>query len=689
MAKGILIAEKPSLMRTIQTVYNANKSKLGYELDFLAQAGHIVTLKMPDEINPALKKWSFDNLPLDYHYAYKIIPGKEELAKSIQAAINSGKYDFVVHAGDADNEGELLVRLPLMLFNNKLPVKRFWTNSLADSDVLAALQNLFDDKLKNSTYEAALLRSHVDNRYGMNLTVALSVKLNMPKTVIRIGRVKAAIVSLVVAREKEIKEFNGKPKYLEQFLYKDCAFVRGDKEYATEADAKAGLPKADSAKVLSAEEKNSSKSAPKLYNIASLQMAANEKYKMSAKHTQDIVQTLYEKKLLTYPRTSCEYISPNIDGKTVFQNVKKYLELECDFADWDAVKTNTRYANEKEVNKESHTAIIPTDVKTTGELTGDEAKIYELVARRFAAIFAKEKKIHSVKVTADCGGHEFEYSDSEDVEPGYELVLDPNYKKKVMPHVSFVRGMEMKPITLGTKEVKPKAPSRYTDGSLIKKMENPGEEYEDEQKNKTKFSIGTPATRAAIIEECVSTGYITKEKNSFVATPLAEKVVETFGFLPLFDIVTSGHWESLIANVKNGTANRAEIEEMLIGDLNSQIEDLRKIQTIRMRPAGLCKCPKCKTGDLYKSKNKPLYFCGNWNNEANKCQFGLYEEHMGHKFTAKEVENLCAGKTITIHVTKKDGSKDWDQKVKLVLTENWAKIDHVMDKTKKGAGKEL
>ena len=375
-------------MKEISEVYRKYRSEFPDEITFKAQAGHLVGLKLPDEIDETYKKWSFDNLPINVPYIYKVNKDKHTLIQEIKQEIASGKYDYIIHAGDPDGEGELLVRLVLTYLKNALPVKRFWTNDLTEGAIRASLKNLIDDSEKDNIYSAALLRQHLDYRFGMNMTVALTVKSG---ATMRIGRVKAPIIRLIVDREKEIENFVDSSKFRQKFDYQGCEFVR-EEDFETEMAARNALPKTNSAVTTNVEHKNIKKKAPKLYKLSTIQTDAHSKYKFSGAETLSIIQSLYEKKFVSYPRTDCEYISSHEDVDSIIKNTEGLIGLPPGtLRNPAAILKDKTYANDKVIATEGHTALIPTGIVPHG-LSDKEEKIYEMILRRFLAIFAPRRK---------------------------------------------------------------------------------------------------------------------------------------------------------------------------------------------------------------------------------------------------------------------------------------------------------
>lgn len=657
--KGILIAEKPSLMREIESVYKSHKSELNMDLDFLAQAGHLVGLKLPKEIDEErYGKWDLKFLPEIYPYEYHVISGKNELVSKIRTAVNNGGYDFVVHAGDPDGEGELLVRLVLDYVGNTLPVKRFWSNDLTENAILGALKNLRDDSELDTVYEAALVRQHADYQFGMNVTSAATLKLG---ELCKLGRVKAPIIAMIVEREKAIRNFVEKTTYKPAFDYKSCDFV-SDKVFDEEKDAIAFNPANTEATVVDVKVDRKKKKAPKLFKLSTLQTEAHRVLKMNGAETLATLQLLYEKKATSYPRTDCEYISSAVDiggiAKHVLNEIngidKAYL-----VRDPSEVLSDKTYANDKAIASEGHTAIIPTGNGLANSATEREKALYELICRRFLAMFAGEKVTESTKVIAIPKGSDKEYvfSESIDIEAGFEMILNSKYELKTGKGVSYAKGMELNPIKYMVKEVVSKPPARYNDGSLIAALDKP-EAFEGDD-GKVKFKIGTPATRANIIKECQENGYFTLKGGSYYATKKAESVVDAFPDVSLFNPVESGHWEDIFNHIRSGSVRFENAEEELIEAMKETVNKMKNSDVQKLAKQGgadsLGICPKCGKDIL---KGKFGSYC------SGKCGMSV-SKYMGKALTDTQVKSLLQGKKVLVKgLVSKSTGKTYDIYIK-------------------------
>lgn len=652
MMKAILIAEKPSLMREIQGVYNKHRGEVGLDIDFKAQAGHLVGLKLPKEISEEkYGKWDMASLPEEYPYEYKVLSGKHDLVNQIKSAVKSGGYDFVIHAGDPDGEGELLVRLVLNYVGNRLPVKRFWSNDLTEGAILNALKNLRDDSELDTVYDAALVRQHADYQFGMNVTSAATLKLG---DLCKLGRVKAPIIAMLVEREKAIRNFVEKTTYKPVFTYNGCEFA-SEKVFDEKLDAEKFNPSTDTAIVKEAKYDRKKKKAPKLFKLSTLQTEAHKVLKMNGADTLATLQLLYEAKATSYPRTDCEYISSAVDIGSIAKSILREVPVDTSLLKRDPseVLADKNYANDKAIATEGHTAVIPTGNGLPASASKKEKDLYELICRRFLAMFAEDKETESAKVVAYPNGMEEAYSftESTDVNPGFEMVLNPSYEMKKGKGVRFENGMTLNPIAFGVKEVVSKPPARYNDGSLIAALDKP-EAFEGED-GKVKFKIGTPATRANIIEECQNNGYFTTKGGVFYATQKAETVVDAFPGVALFNPVESGRWEDIFNKVRSGSVGSEEAEEELINAMKETVKMMKDAETEKIEKESanaLGKCPKCGA-DIVKGKFGP--YC------AGKCGMSV-GKYLGKTLTDAQIKNLLAGKKILVKGLTSKAGKTYD-----------------------------
>ena len=668
--KALLIAEKPSLMRSIQAVYNKHKAEIPFEIDFLSQAGHLIALKMPSEIDEEkYKRWKMENFPINVPYIYHVSKGKNELISKIRTAIKGGNYDFIINAGDPDQEGQLLIDETLNYIGNKVSVKRFWSNDLTEEAVLNALLNLKNNEDYINIYNSALVRQHADYQFGMNITGVSTLKFG---EIYKVGRVKAAIIRILVDRELAIRNFVEKTTYKRAFTYQNKAEFIDETIYDEKDKALQALPKTNSATVVDVKETISNTKAPKLFKLSTLQQEAHKQLGFNGAKTLAVLQNLYEAKVTSYPRTDCEYISSKEDltgllRKIAFPNTDDYISKVAQ------IKNDATYCNDKAISTEGHTAILPTGKNPKG-LGEDEQKLYNLILRRFIAIFCDPKKTKNITIKAyadnDKSQGEYIFKESIDLDMGYDKVLNPGAKPRQSCGITFTKGMELTPIKFDIKECVSKPPARYNDGSIIKVLDKP-EEYIGNDDKKVSYSIGTPATRSTIIEECKKCGYFTVQKGAFYATPKAEKIIKELGDIPLFSITNSGRWENMLDDIRKGKENAENVEQTLLNECHNIVYDIKnrnieKDKSISSASGGKssasgnslesCNCPAC--GASIASGQYGAYCSG-------KCGM-VISKFMGKQLSNPQVVSLLSGKKVLLKGLPKKNGETYDAYIKMV-----------------------
>ncbi len=653
--KALLIAEKPSLMRKIRDVVNQKGFK--DEITFVAQAGHLLTLKTPAEIDHKYKKWELQTVPVVYPYEYKISDGKEKLLKDIKTELQKDSYDYIINAGDPDQEGELLIRENLVYLNNKLPVKRFWVNDLTPTSIINALNNMKDDSEYDSIYEAALTRQHLDYQFGMNVTQSITLKMG---DLCKLGRVKAPIVYLIATRENEIKNFVKETWYQSAFLHKDVKFIN-----ETKYKNKAEVPVVESEFAKVNEVKSNVKTVPlaKLFKLSTLQTESYRQLKWSGKKTLEVLQRLYDAQAVSYPRTDCEYISSNENLENIFNTVINEVNVSPDLITRTAadVKKDTRFCNDTAIAKEGHTAIIPTGNGFKGT-DADEEALYEIIARRFIVAFSRPKFVKTTQITATPDGKTFYVAKHvEDVDVGYVYIINPDYRPK--PTLPFIceKGDILSPIEFIIHEAENKPPQRYNDGSIIKALDNP-KGYKDANGNIIKYEIGTQATRASIIDECQKNGYFDKKNGAYYATEKALTLIKEFGHIPLFNPVTSGVWESRLKAIREGNESGLTVEKNLINEMISTVTKIKESEitaSINKTAKEIGTCPNCGAPFI---DGRYGAYC------SKKCGFTI-NQAFGHKFTLAEQKKLLEGKSLKLTGLKSKVGKTYSATITPVAIE--------------------
>lgn len=700
--QALLIAEKPDLMRKIEACYRAHRSEIPYSITFTAQRGHLVTLKKPDELDEDLKEWSWDTLPIhpEEHggWQYKIIEeprsGNFMTAKErydeIKNELKSGKYDFVIHAGDPDQEGELLVRCVLDHMKNTLPVKRFWTNDLTERHILYALKNLRDDDndpmLKN-LLAAAYGRQHSDYRVGMNASRGATLSMG---TRVAVGRVKSVMLSLVCKREDEIAHFVPKTsygvqaRYTEGFtgiLFNDRGVVKdeetGEEEkdgviwFDTEKEAKdliRGLSR--KMEVISYKGKRQETRAPKLFKLATAQIEAG-KMGYSAADTLRILQKLYEKKYMTYPRTGCEYLGGEENFRDMIESAGAVPGLKT-FADSITDKDIARvqgtkiWVNAAALQEEGHSALVPTNTAPDwGELDDEEKDIYAMVCRQFLAAFLPPLVQDKAELVAKNGSHLFKSTGTTLISEGWTKIFKKEFRDKMLPKheegdILDAEGFEVT-------EKTSVCPKRYTTADLIAVCEAPHKFLEDTSLKKLgkRLKIGTPATRANIIEELIlKDRYLKKvregKREVVVPTDIGAAIIENIGNCDICKVDLTGEWEEKLEKVRSGKLPLEELEESMKGYVEQILDDFRhrrmKQIKVESKYKELGPCPVCGKKLM---RGPTQFYCSGY---KEGCSAGGKRERYGFTLTDDDFLDMVKGKVIIKEA--KSGEIRWQQEIK-------------------------
>jgi DNA topoisomerase-3 len=704
--KMLLIAEKPDLMRKIEKCYRAHKDQIPYEIDFVSQRGHLVTLKNPDELDEALKEWSWDTLPIlpkDHGgWQYKVIKEKkvgnfktpQERYDEIRTALKSGKYDAVIDGADPDREGQLLVYLVLAHCRNKLPILRFWTNDLTDGHILNALLNLRDDEkdeqLVNLRKEA-YGRQHADYLFGMNASRAATLKMNIR---VACGRVKTVILAIVCKREDEIAGFRPetvygvKVKYKEGFdgtlvasgkipdaeededeaedTLKGVLWFRDRKEAQAVIDAVTG----SDAVVEEYAGKRQKTYAPKFFKLASAQIEAG-KMGYSAADTLRIIQGLYEKKFMSYPRTGCEYLGGDEDIEAMLKaasavpQLKKFVD-RIGKEDIQRVKGSKTWINPKALQDEGHSALVPTTaVPDWDELEDEEKDIYAMICRQFIAPFLPPLVQDRAELTAKCGGYTFKSTGKTLVDPGWTAVFDRKFTDMQIP--VHKKGDVLGTDSFSVTEKTSVCPKRYTTADLVAVCENPMKFLNDKSLKKLgkKLKIGTPATRAGIIEELVvKDKYLKKTKEGrrevVIPTTTGKEIIDNIGDCDICKVDLTGEWEQKLEEIRGGKLSLEDFEKEMEQHVARLVEDFkhRDMKPITPVTGGFKQigtCPGCG-GTLMQGPTR--YYCTGY---KKGCTAGGFRERKGAVITEDEFLRMLNGEKIEKEM--EDNGRRWKQTV--------------------------
>lgn len=686
MEKAVLIAEKPSLMREIKSVYMKNKNKIDYEIEFVAFAGHSYRLALPSEYEEYEGYWDIDRLPIMPSWnRYKIVvnKGQEKTIAEINKKIRETKPDIIINACDPDREGEHIFRLfrDVNLSRFKGEIKRFWCNDLSEKEILKNLINLQEQKFK--LQDAAFCRAKTDWLIGMNLTEAATVTFNKGKsTTIKIGRVKTTLLNICYKREMDIKNFKPSSKFQIKVDYDNGingTLIENNEnvEFQTIEEAKNFIKNIDKGpyKVKSLIQKTKTTKAPQLYKLSDIQIEAGKKYGYTASHVLEIVQSLYEKKFVSYPRTDLRYISKEAakDIPSIFDNIKKaFPEFEKyinNIMKDDVVKiaqSNTNLCNDSKVNESGHTALITTTHPINiNFLSEEEINILKMICIRLISMFLEPLKEKCVEMITVKNNTEFKSTYKILINKGYTELLD---KKGVyVENINIKEGSMLDVDKIYEHEVKSVCPSRFTSAELVQIMENPAKylfNANEDNKNTIKkiHGIGTPATRGAIIDSLFQDKYceMAGKNKTIKVTDLGISIMNILTDVSFAKVDLTARWEKQLSQVEKGEMGvdeyKRSIEEYIRECINI-IKDM-KGKSVNNTTKLNVKCPKCSS-DILVGKN--YYYCSKYGKGNTDCKFVLPLKILNASITNKDVENLLNGKIIEKTVSKGDTS--WKQPI--------------------------
>ena len=576
----VCIAEKPSVAKEIADILGAKNRREGfiegngYQVTWTF--GHLCTLKEPHDYTPMWQRWNLGSLPMiPPRFGIKLINDKgiEKQFAVIEKLMQSA--DMIVNCGDAGQEGELIQRWVMQKAQAKCPVKRLWVSSLTEEAIREGFANLKDQSEYQPLYEAGLSRAIGDWLLGMNATRLYTLKYAKNKQVLSIGRVQTPTLALVVKRQLEIQNFVPQPYWELKTLYRDTTFSVTEGRFDNEEKAREALEKITGQPftVTDVTAKNGTELPPRLYDLTSLQVDCNKKFGLSAEQTLQTIQSLYEKKVTTYPRVDTTYLSDDIYPKceNILKGLRDYQALTAPLFGKPLVKSKKVFDNKKVTD---HHAIIPTGVYPQG-LTDLEKKVYNLVATHFIAVFYPDCKFRTTTVLGESADVKFKTTGKEIIEPGWRVVFageqveDKEEKENLLP--SFTVG-ESGPHTPGLAEKWTQPPKYYTEATLLRAMETAGklvdnEELRDAMKEN---GIGRPSTRAAIIETLFKRNYIKREKKNIVATPTGIELIGTIRNELLKSAELTGQWEKKLRDIeKRQYEAKTFIEELkaMLGDV--------------------------------------------------------------------------------------------------------------------------
>ena len=594
----VCIAEKPSVAKDIARIIGAHSSKNGYMEGNGYQVtwtfGHLCCLKEPNDYCDNWKHWSLAALPmLPPRFGIKLID--DEGIKRQFAIIEQlmQHADSIINCGDAGQEGELIQRWVMQKAQAKCPVKRLWISSMTDEAIREGFNKLKEQSAYEPLYLAGLSRAIGDWILGMNATRLYTLKYGKNRQVLSIGRVQTPTLALIVNRQKEIDNFKPETYWVLATIYRDTTFTatKGRFDKKEEGEAAFKTIEGEPFTVTDVQKKKGTEAPPKLYDLTSLQVDCNKKFGYSAEMTLNLIQSLYEKKYTTYPRVDTQYLSDDIYPKcpqtmnglyqTKIQSKTVYAELIKPLGG-KALKKSKKVFDSSKVT--DHHAIIPTGVPPMG-LSNMEENVFDLIARRFIAVFYDDCKFATTTVLGKVKEIEFKVSGKEILEPGWRDVYAKNQnedddadekttdEERTLP--TFVKGESGEHIpTLTEKQTTP--PKHYTEATLLRAMETAGKFVNDEELRAAlkENGIGRPSARASIIETLFKRKYIQRNRKRIVATPLGIQLIDIIKEKLLTSCELTGIWEKKLRDIEHQKYDAAQFVNELKIQINQIVNDV-------------------------------------------------------------------------------------------------------------------
>lgn len=653
----VCIAEKPSVARDIAEVLGARTKKDGYIEGNGYQVtwtfGHLCTLKEPHEYTPAWKVWSLGSLPMiPPRFGIKLIndSGIERQFHIIEGLMQ--KADGIINCGDAGQEGELIQRWVMQKAGAHCPVKRLWISSLTEEAIREGFAKLKDQSEFQPLYEAGLSRAIGDWVLGMNATRLYTLKYGQNKQVLSIGRVQTPTLALIVKRQLEIENFKPEPYWELKTVYRETTFSSTKGKFTSKEEGEKFLETVRNAPftVTDVSAKKGTEAPPRLFDLTSLQVECNKKFGFSADMTLQLIQSLYEKKVATYPRVDTTFLSDDIYPKCpgILAGLKSYEAYTAPLYGKKLIKSKKVFDNSKVTD---HHAIIPTGVQPQG-LSDMEQKVFDLIARRFIAVFYPDCKFSTTTVLGEVEKVEFKVTGKQILDPGWRVIFGKDQQEetkdgdeeRVLPVFNIGESGPHVP-DLNEKWTQPLKP--YTEATLLRAMETAGKLVDnDELRDALKENgIGRPSTRAAIIETLFKRHYIRKERKNLIATPTGVELIQLIREDLLKSAELTGIWEKKLREIERRSYDAAtflnELKQMVADIVNSVLSDntnrrvtimpeetpAKAIEKAAARKKAAKKktattpqgdaiigtpCPLCGKGTIIKGKT--AYGCSEWKN---------------------------------------------------------------------------
>jgi DNA topoisomerase-3 len=579
----VCIAEKPSVARDLAEILGARTRRDGYiEGNGYCVTwvyGHLCSLKDPEDYNPNWKYWKLEDLPIiPQQFGIKLRgdEGAIKQFKIIERLISEAEE--VINCGDAGQEGELIQRWVLLKAKCKVPVKRLWISSLTEEAIKEGFSKLKDSKEFDNLFAAGNSRAVGDWVLGINGTRLYTRKYGKEKMTLSVGRVQTPTLAMIVQRQKEINAFKSEEYWELKTIYRETEFLCQIDRLKSQEKADKGLTYLLNKpfEITSFEQKEGKEGNPRLYDLTSLQVDGNKRYGFSAEETLNLIQSLYEKKLVTYPRVDTTYLSEDLHPKIpgIMNGLRDYKRFTEDLLSKPIPKLKSVFDDKKITD---HHAIIPTGIAPSG-ITPDEQRIYDLIARRFIAVFYPECKVSNTTVLGKVDQLVFKATGKQIIEKGWRLVYDdlkikeeakskPDSKgkeeeEKILP--IFQEG-ESGPHEPYVHKGKTSPPKPYTEATLLRAMETAGKMVENEEMRELMKDngIGRPSTRASIIETLFKRKYIEKKKKNIFATETGMSLIDTIKNDLLKSPELTGIWEQKLRQIERGKYEPQAFKEEL------------------------------------------------------------------------------------------------------------------------------
>lgn len=595
----VCIAEKPSVAKDIARILGATASHNGYMEGNGFQVtwtfGHLCTLKEPNDYTEHWKHWSLSALPMiPPRFGIKLIDddGIKRQFSVIERLMQAA--DCIVNCGDAGQEGELIQRWVMQKAQAKCPVKRLWISSMTDEAIREGFNSLKDQSEYQPLYVAGLSRAIGDWLLGMNATRLYTLKYGQNRQVLSIGRVQTPTLALIVNRQKEIDSFVPEPYWVLSTIYRDTLFTATKGKFTTKEEGEQAFATiADKPfEVTGVSKKNGNEAPPRLFDLTSLQVECNRKFSYSAETTLNLIQSLYERKLTTYPRVDTQFLSDDIYPKCagILTGMRGYEQYIQPLAGKKLPKSKRVFDTSKVTD---HHAIIPTGVPASA-LSDMERNVYDLIARRFIAVFYPDCKFATTTVLGKVEDVEFKVSGKEILEPGWRTIYaqqpshpnNPSTPQPLNPQPSsddddkhdeertlptFVKG-ESGPHTPTLTEKWTTPPKYYTEATLLRAMETAGKFVDDETLRAAlkENGIGRPSSRAGIIETLFKRHYIRRERKNLIATATGIELIDIIHEELLKSCELTGIWEKKLRDIEHKKYEAADF----INELKQQVTEI-------------------------------------------------------------------------------------------------------------------